>query len=362
MQKFLNKKLLLILFPIALFLNYCNINQDFIERYYSSGFNKAVISFLSRIAEILSFSLYDITILLVMISFSLYLIVTITKVIKRKDNYKKTILSFFLNCCIVISVAYFLYVSMWTLNYKRVPFDESIGLKNETYTTSELAELYQYLINETNKLREEVPIDNNNIATTIGDYNSIFERAEKGYNIASEKFETLAGNYGEPTKLLFSEFFNYTGITGVYFPFTGQAGVNINAPLMTVPATTLHEMAHQRGYAREEEANFIAFLVSTMHPDIDFRYSGYILALSHTGNALYKQDPELYKQLNKSMSEEVQKDRIYRRNFWDKYSGKIEKISSKVNDTYLKSNGVSDGEESYGRMVDLLLEFYFQNK
>ena len=35
-------------------------------------------------------------------------------------------------------------------------------------------------------------------------------------------------------------------------------------------------------------------------------------------------------------------------------------MASKINDTYLKSNGVYDWEKSYGRMIDLLLEYYFQ--
>lgn len=360
MKKFNKKLLILLLFPLALILNYYNFSSEFIEKYYSTTINKNIIGFLSNITEVFSFSFYDVTIICAAIFFTAYFIITIIKVIKNKSSYKKILINCVINCSIILSIAYFLYVTLWTLNYKRIPFDEIIGLNSEKYTTNELAELYEYLIDETNKLRQEAPVDKDNIATTLGTYESIFERANKGYEIAAEEYKTLAGNYGDPTRLLFSEFFNYTGITGIYFPFTGQAGVNINAPLMTVPATTLHEMAHQRGYAREEEANFIAFLVSTLHPDIDFKYSGYILALSHTGNALYNENPELYMELNLYMSEEVQKDRQYRVEFWDKYSGKIEEVASKVNDTYLKSNGVNDGEKSYGRMVDLLLEYYFQ--
>lgn len=362
MKKVSKKLLLLLLFPLSLVLNYYNFNKEFIEKYYSRIVNKNIIEFLSNATEFLSFSLYDITIICATIFFFIYFIVIIFKIIKNRSFSKKLILKYLLNCSIILIIAYFLYIFLWTLNYKRVPFDETIGLKSEKYTISELKELYIYLINRTNELREHVPVDEHGIATTLGSYESIFERASKGYEIAGKQYETLEGNYGPPTKLLFSEFFNYAGITGVYFPFTGQPGVNINAPIMTVPATTLHEIAHQRGYAREEEANFIAFLVANIHPDIDFKYSGYILALTHTGNSLYEESPELYKELNELMSEEVKKDKEYRIEFWNKYSGKIEKVASKVNDNYLKYNGVSDGTKSYGRMVDLLLEYYFQNK
>lgn len=362
-MKKLNKKLVIILlfFSSALILNFYSWNPNIIEKYYSTTINKTIIEILSRIFQVFSFSLYEVTIISIVLFFITYFIITIVKVIKNKALYKKIICDFLLNSLVILSVGYFLYVFMWTLNYKRVPFDEKIGLKKEQYTVEELAELYKYLIDETNNLRVGTPVDKeNNIATTLGDYNSVFERANKGYEIAGEKYKTLEGNYGKPTKLLFSEFFNYTGITGIYLPFTGQPGVNIKAPQMMIPVTTLHEMAHQRGYAREEEANFIAFLVCTLHTDIDFKYSGYALALSYAGNALYIEDTELYKKLSKDLSDEVKNDIQYRIDFWDGYSGKIEKVASKINDTYLKSNGVDDGEKSYGRMLDLLLEYYFQ--
>ena len=44
--------------------------------------------------------------------------------------------------------------------------------------------------------------------------------------------------------------------------------------------------------------------------------------------------------------------------FWQQYEGKISEASSRVNDTYLKANSQTDGIQSYGRMVDLLLGYY----
>lgn len=359
MKKYKVRIYLLLLFPLALIINYvAGLNPHFIEKYYSTAINRFTIEILSFITNLIPFSLYEITIITAITGFISYLIYTVLSICGHKASFKIGAGNFLLNCGVVLSVAYFLFIILWGLNYNRVPLYEGMNMTNEKHTVKELGELYEYLIDKTNGLREETDIDANNIATVTGGYQSVLDRANLGYEAASKEFSVLEGAFGTPKKLLFSEFFNYTGITGIYFPYTAQAGVNVNAPLMTVPATTLHEMAHQRGFAREDEANFIAFLVSTMHPDKDFQYSGYILALSNTANALYKEDPELYKELNLKKSEAIERDRQYRINFWDKYSGKIEKVSSKVNDTYLKSNGVSDGEKSYGRMVDLLLDYY----
>jgi len=78
-------------------------------------------------------------------------------------------------------------------------------------------------------------------------------------------------------------------------------------------------------------------------------------------NALANKDFDAYKDIQVLYSEGVKKDIVAEDEFWKKYSGKIEKVSNRLNNSYLKSNGQSDGTESYGRMVDLLLAEYKKN-
>ena len=135
----------------------------------------------------------------------------------------------------------------------------------------------------------------------------------------------------------------YTNITGMYFPFTAEANVNTQIPMLLLPATTLHEMAHQRGIAPEDEANFTAYFVGIHHPDYDFQYSSTVLALIHTMNALSKEDYEMAKQVQALYSENLRRDLEYYSRFWDKYEGRTSEVAEKVNDTYLKSNRQVDG-------------------
>jgi Zn-dependent peptidase ImmA (M78 family) len=55
---------------------------------------------------------------------------------------------------------------------------------------------------------------------------------------------------------------NKTGILGYYNPFTAESQYNPNIPATQLPFTLAHEMSHQLGYAREQEASFIAYLYS----------------------------------------------------------------------------------------------------
>jgi hypothetical protein len=121
-------------------------------------------------------------------------------------------------------------------------------------------------------------------------------------------------------------------------------------------------MAHQRGFAREDEANYLAYLTCMLHPNPDFQYSGTLLALINAVNALYRYAPEQALLLQEEYSEAVRRDLLHRKLFWQQYEGPLEEISREINDSYLKANRQEDGVHSYGRMVDLLLAAYRRSR
>ena len=52
---------------------------------------------------------------------------------------------------------------------------------------------------------------------------------------------------------------------------------------------------------REDEANFIGILACTESDDAYFRYSGYLMAWVHAGNALAKADVESFYELHSQL-------------------------------------------------------------
>ncbi len=227
-----------------------------------------------------------------------------------------------------------------------------------TVTPEQLGELYSYLLDQAGKIREELPEDENGNAIPYGDHQDIFRRAQAGYDIAGQAFEALNGHYGKAKAVFASPLKNYTGITGIYSPFTGEPNINIAVPPITIPSTTCHEMAHQRGYGFESECNFIAYITSMANPDLDFQYSAYIMAISYTSNALAQADREILLSINATMSDKVYKDLVNINEFWDSYKGGVKETAEQINNAYLQSNGVESGTESYGEMVNLLLALY----
>lgn len=117
-------------------------------------------------------------------------------------------------------------------------------------------------------------------------------------------------------------------------------------------------MAHQRGITREDEANFVAFLVCTMSDDAYIRYCGYADVLSEVMNKLYAADAELYKQANALMPEELKREYASYSEFFDKYrDSTASKVSGAINDAYITSHGQPAGIQSYGLVVDLVVAY-----
>lgn len=56
------------------------------------------------------------------------------------------------------------------------------------------------------------------------------------------------------------------------------------------------------------------------------------------------------------LKSEILDEYAYRNEYWAPFRKKVTyKVSSTVNDAYLKANNQTDGTKSYGRVVDLML-------
>jgi hypothetical protein len=127
---------------------------------------------------------------------------------------------------------------------------------------------------------------------------------------------------------------------------------------MQKPFTACHELSHLRGFMNEGEANYIGWLACIHSDDEAFRRSGWIIAYTYAGNALYKADPDKFEELRKNVPESVIRELRENNEFWDTHMTEAAEVQDKVNDAYLKSNGLEDGVESYGKVLTLMLIWY----
>jgi len=250
-------------------------------------------------------------------------------------------------------VTYFAFLLVWGLNYRRLPFATLAGLAPSQVEVPALERLGAELVNITNTLRADVREDAAGVMQLDGDLADALERANGGLEEAARTYAPLAGDWGPPKPVYASAVMSFLGIRGIYFPFTGEANVNTSCPASTIPFSACHELAHLRGFAREDEANFIAFVACRAHTDADYRYSGYLAATLYVLKALPAGATR--SRLLTSFAPGVQRDLAEQRRWRERYQTPLADLSERVNDTYLRANGEAAGTRSYGRMVQLLV-------
>ena len=272
----------------------------------------------------------------------------------RKGRRRQTALQGFLTAIVFASALFLSYTVNCGINYHRHTFAEESGLEMKERTAEELLALCEKLTDEVNGYSAQIKRNKKGLCVLETEQEA---RAVSAMQAAAGEFPALDGYYPKPKGVIVSQILSYQQLTGVYSPFTVEANYNRHMISYNKPFTMCHELSHLRGFMREDEANFIAYIACMASDDIDFNYSGALTGWVYATNALYKVDEVSYHMLYERLLPEVKAELAANSAFWDSYDGKIAEAADKVNDTYLKANNQTDGVQSYSRMVDLMLAY-----
>ena len=247
----------------------------------------------------------------------------------------------------------------WGLNYFREPLAKNLHLSTGKYTATQLLKITDSLIARTNRLQKQLS-GNDSVAVEIPySIDNILRKTPEGYRQIENYIQT---KYSVPCikSSLFSKQISYMSVSGYLNPFTGEAQVNKFYPKVFLPDIASHEVAHQLGYAPENEANFLGYLAAIHHPDLYFNYSGNIDALYYFLVELRHYDPKIYKTYLKKLHKGVLKNFIEAQIFHKKYRFPID--FSSTYDSYLKLNNQKSGIHSYNEMVQLVIAYELQKE
>lgn len=246
---------------------------------------------------------------------------------------------------------------LWNVAYGASTFSQRSGLTARPSTVEELTAVTRYFAQNAARLSTQVARDGDGLFAE--DLSACFDRGAAIYGNLAEEFPCLEAPGLRAKPLVCSRLQSILGFTGMYFPFTGEANVNVDAPACLVPATIGHEMAHQRLVASELECNFIGIAACTSCGDPVFQYSGYMMGLIHLSNALYPVDREAWRAITAEyFTPELAADWNFNNAYWAALASPVEDAAGKVYDSYLKDNDQELGMRSYGACVDLLTAYY----
>lgn len=301
------------------------------------------------------FSVVELLIALFVILLITYVILQIVSLVRKPEKLKRLYRTF-ITLITAGLVIYAGFCILWGVYYYGDDFITRSGLKNQKISTEDLAEVTQYFADMANDYSHMVSRDENGVYSA--DIKDLIGRSDEVYLKAEREFLCLEGPEIKAKGVICSRIMSYIDFTGFFFPFTAEANVNTETPSAYFASTVAHELAHQRGVAKEQEANFAAVLASLEYGDPDYVYSAAVLAYTHLGNALYDADREKWEEIYSGLNEAVLKDLQANREYWQRFDTPVQKASNVVYENFLYSYDQNLGLKSYGACVDLLVNYY----
>ena len=342
----------IILIGITVVVKVFSFFPEAVEKYYSRGIYPVIARLLRILFGWIPISVGDIFYVIMFVWLIAALVSFLKKIFRGRitRDWLVYTLSRIVQFCLGL---YILFNILWGLNYDREGIAYQLQLQVKPYSTDELKTVLQLIADRINQL----------------DSASRFERdklKKKKYLFAEsvQSYQKLSGydsifEYASPSvkPSIFSYLGNYLGFSGYYNPFSGEAQVNTTVPVFTQPFTTCHEMGHQLGYAKENEANFAGYLAAKSSKEPSFRYSVYLELYIYAASQLYVRDSTLLVPIREGLNPDVRKDFRDLRQFFKKYENPFEPYIRRLYGRYLKANSQPQGIMTYDEVVAWLIAY-----
>ncbi|RRQ46573.1 DUF3810 domain-containing protein [Chryseobacterium sp. SC28] len=279
---------------------------------------------------------------------SLYSIYALISLIRKKKSKIGVQLLIFIN------FSFFVYQCFWGMLYFQPPMIEKLPKKEiSDIQLKNLALRYLDLCKAT---RERTSEDQNGIFV-INDPRAICTEIllqQKKLPRALSDKSPVEHLSVKPS--LYSGLMDYSGLLGYYNPFTAEAQYNPHLPSTQLPFTLAHEMSHQLGYAREQEASFVAYLCAKDSDNVELKYCAQLYVLKSLLRNLSENNKAFVKDILSKYSAKMKRDRANELQFFEKHDSFLNTVFGFTNDLFLKSNR-QDGSITYSYFIALLVRY-----
>lgn len=329
------------------------LNADRVEEEYSNFIYPKISNILVWLTSWNPFSIGDV----LYFAAAIWLLIKVSKNVRglfknglsKKIFFHKGEKSLLIGCWI-----YLVFNILWGLNYNRLGIGHQLQFVTTKYSVEDLVTINQLLLRRVNSSHEESEKFNRDSLSK----NIIFNKAQSSYKHLEKKYPFLKKNKFSLKSSLYGKAGNYLGFTGYYNPFTGEAQANTTVPVFLQPYIATHELAHELGYAKEDEANFMGYLAAAQSSDPLFHYSTYLDLFMYANRELFTADSILSKSFYDSLNSGVKNDIEIWRRFSLSHKSFVEPAITWLYSKYLKLNQQPKGMRSYNQVTAMLIAYY----
>lgn len=251
-----------------------------------------------------------------------------------------------------LGILVFLFYLLWGFQYARPGLEERLGIEaSGEISADELRPLAERAVEAANLHYREVhgspdggvPTPPSPISDAAPTLEAGWDRVLSTYNLPA----AVAKRYGPPKSFLATGIMKRFGVAGMHFPYTGEALILHDLPGAERGRDMGHEMAHQRGFASESDANVLGFLVARESSDPTTRYGAYFFLQRQLVSALQRVSPDAAREVARLRDPGIARDLQHLREFWRPAQGVAGEVGSRVNDAMLRSHRIPEGVASY---------------
>ena len=339
-KRYLHPILLLIMINV---INWFSASPDRVEYYYSRKFYPAIVAVTRFFLGWIPFSIGDVIYTSVII-FCLYFSFKKIRIFLKSNNKLILFKSGFGHLLLTFGWAWVIFQVLWGINYNRPSIGQQFDIPKSSMSQEDLRMLTAHLVKEANSYA---------LGRKITAFSNVaqVEVIQKAYDSLSKVYAFLTYKNPSFKKSLFGVIGNYMGYGGYYNPFSGEAQVNDKLPVFGIPYTCAHEVAHQLGFAKESEANFIGYLAALHSSDSSLLYAANLDIFLYANSALRRQDSAAARLLFEKLSPIAKSDLKEYSKFIKKYQGPIDEFTTRFYTQFLHINNQPEGMQSYSRVV-----------
>lgn len=287
-----------------------------------------------------------------------FLLFWLCKTVRQLCSGKRVLAQRVLALCALAVWVYAGVCALWGVHYYGDSFSDKSGLVAAPLSLQQLEATTQLFAEKASAAASVV----NRSAETgcyLGDQAAILAYGDACYAQIVQEYPFLAAPTRTPKPAFYSYLMSLAGFTGYIFPYFGETVLNVHSPTVYLPVTVAHEMAHQRGVAAEQEANFVGISAAISCNNADYQYSGWLLGYAYLSDALYSASPQAWQTIWDSLDAGCRADIIANNEYWRSLQGQpINDIMQATYSEFLQGYGQELGLDSYGACVDLLVARY----
>jgi len=247
-----------------------------------------------------------------------------------------------------------LFLLMWGFNYGRQPVEDKLGFEPIELNLTTLKHTIKQEVKTLSYLRARIE-NTDTTALTMGHFPIDMEQQLRQsledvliyYNYLT--VGNVRGRIVHPNGVLLR-----ISTAGIYFPWTGEGHIDGGLLHVQRPYTMAHELAHGYGFGDEGTCSFWAYLASFNTKDPALTYAIRLGYWRRLATHWLRAEPQLYTDFREKMDKGIVADLIAINKNEEKYPDIFPRFRNSAYDTYLKAQGISEGIQNYGRVIDLV--------